>query len=121
MQLTIDTDGQVLGAEIVESAGTAFDDAALRTIERYQFTPALDENNQPILVQIQYRLVFNPEMLPPVNVRGRVQEAGLRDPLENAQILATNAQGQQVVVTTDANGEFELSGLTSGSMGGGCL
>ena len=48
LQLTIDTDGQVLGAEIVESAGTAFDDAALRTIERYQFTPALDENNQPI-------------------------------------------------------------------------
>ena len=115
LQLTIDTDGQVLGAEIVESAGTAFDDAALRTIERYQFTPALDENNQPILVQIQYRLVFNPEMLPPVNVRGRVQEAGLRDPLGNAQILATNAQGQQVVVTTDANGEFELSGLTPGA------
>ena len=43
-------------------------------------SPCTDENNQPILVQIQYRLVFNPEMLPPVNVRGRVQEAGLRDP-----------------------------------------
>ena len=52
MQLTIDTDGQVLGAEILESAGNAFDESALRTIERYQFTPAFDENNQPILVQI---------------------------------------------------------------------
>ena len=74
MQLTVDTDGQVLGAEIIESAGDVFDDAALRTIERYQFTPAIDENNQPILVQIQYRLVFNPELLPPVNVRGRVKK-----------------------------------------------
>ena len=115
LQLTIDTDGKVLGAEVIESAGSSFDDAALRTIERYQFTPALDERNQPILVQIQYRLVFNPEMLPPVNVRGRVQEAGLRDPLENTQILATNALGQQVVVTTDSNGEFELSGLSTGT------
>ena len=115
MQLTIDADGQVLGAEIVESAGDAFDEAALRTIERYQFTPAFDENNQPILVQIQYRLVFNPEILPPVNVRGRVLEAGFRDPLVDAQILATNAEGQQVIVTTDANGEFELAGLANGT------
>ena len=29
MQLTIDTDGQVLGAEIVESAGDAFDQSAI--------------------------------------------------------------------------------------------
>jgi TonB family protein len=114
LQLTIDTDGQVLGAEVVESAGTAFDEAALRTMERYQFTPAFDENKQPILVQIQYRLVFNPEVLPPVNVRGRVLEAGLRDPLVNAQILATNAVGQQVVVTTGDDGRFELAGLSEG-------
>ena len=115
MQLTIDTDGQVLGAEILESAGDAFDESALRTIERYQFTPAFDENNQPILVQIQYRLVFNPEVLPPVNVRGRALEAGYRDPLVGAQILATNAEGQQVVVSTDENGEFELAGLSEGT------
>ena len=115
LQLTIDSDGQVLGAEVIESAGDNFDAAAIRTIERYQFNPALNENNQPILVQIQYRLVFNPEVIPPVNIRGRVLEAGYRDPLANAQILATNAEGQQVIVTTGTDGRFELAGLSDGT------
>jgi TonB family protein len=115
LQLTIDSDGQVLGAEVIESAGENFDAAAIRTIERYQFNPALDENDQPILVQIQYRLVFNPEIIPPVNIRGRVLEAGYRDPLANAQILATNSEGQQVIVTTGMDGRFELAGLSDGT------
>lgn len=115
LQLTIDSDGQVLGAEVIESAGENFDAAAIRTIERYQFNPALDENDQPILVQIQYRLVFNPEIIPPVNIRGRVLESGYRDPLANAQILATNSEGQQVVVTTGTDGRFELAGLSDGT------
>ena len=114
MQLTIDTNGRVLGSEIIESAGDDFDEAALQTIDRYQFTPALDENSQPVLVQIQYRLVFDPEVIPPVNIRGTVLEAGYRDPLDGVQILATNSDGQQVVVTSDGNGEFELSGLANG-------
>ena len=115
LQLTIDADGQVLGAEVVESAGEVFDRSAVQTIERYQFTPALDEKGEAILVQIQYRLVFDPTVIPPVNVRGRVREAGLRDPLADTQILATNALGQQVVVNTDVEGRFELSGLTEGA------
>ena len=80
MQLTIDTDGQVLGAEIVESAGDAFDQAAIRTIERYQFTPALTKIINLSWFRFSIDLSSILEMLPPVNVRGRVQEAGLRDP-----------------------------------------
>ena len=76
LQLTIDSDGQVLGAEVIESAGDNFDAAAIRTIERYQFNPALNENPTN-LGAIQYRLVFNPEVIPPVNIRGRVLESGI--------------------------------------------
>ena len=112
--LSVDSEGRVRAVEVSESSAVIFEAPALQAIQLYQFTPSLDESGQPVASQIYFRLVFEPQQVPPVAIRGVVKEAGLRDPLDDVQIIATNAIGQQVAVSTNAEGYFELKGLASG-------
>lgn len=64
--VTIDTDGTVSNVEVLESAGEAFDHAALDAARQWTFHPA-QQNGKPIAsrVQIPFHFVFAPEPSPP--------------------------------------------------------
>ena len=114
LELTIDSNGRVVDVGVVESSDPQFNEAAKLTLGQYEFTPALNENNEPILSQIQYRFVFEPTILPPISVRGIVMEAGIREPLKGAIITAVNREGEQIATLTEENGVFQFLGMSAG-------
>ncbi|MEX1367195.1 MAG: TonB family protein, partial [Nannocystaceae bacterium] len=59
LSLEIDTEGRVTRAEVVESGGDAFDEAARQAARRFRFEPAT-AGGEPIAVEIGYRYVFEP-------------------------------------------------------------
>lgn len=115
LQLIIDSNGKVVEAIVVESSDPQFNEAAKLTLEQYVFSPALDENSEPVLSQIQYRFVFEPEVLPQVSIRGIVKESGFRQPLKGVIVTAVNKEGEQAVTTTEDDGAFQFLGLKAGN------
>ena len=57
LQITVRADGTVADATIVESAGAAFDAAAVDAIQRFRFEPA-KKDGKAIDARIRYRFVF---------------------------------------------------------------
>jgi iron complex outermembrane receptor protein len=57
--VTVDMAGQVSAAQVVQSAGPVFDEAAVQAIKRWKFRPALS-NGQPISARIQVAFHFEP-------------------------------------------------------------
>ena len=55
--LELGADGRVLGVEVLESAGTAFDDAAKTVARRMLFEPAL-VRSVPTAVKVRQRIEF---------------------------------------------------------------
>ena len=47
MEIDIGTDGKVMEARVTQSAGPAFDEAALTAIKQFEFTPAEIDNGPP--------------------------------------------------------------------------
>lgn len=66
LRLTIDTDGSVLDAEVVESAGPSFDENARAAALLLRFEPGLHEG-EPVRARVLYEIVFEPppEAVPP--------------------------------------------------------
>ena len=114
LELTIDSNGRVVETIVVESSDPTFNEAAKLTLGQYEFFPALNENNDPILSQIQYRFVFEPKILPPVSVSGNVMESGIREPLKGAIITAVNKEGKQIATLTEEDGAFQFLGMSPG-------
>ena len=113
-EIALDESGQILAVEIVQSSDPIFEEPALEAIQLYQFTPAFNEAGEAVAVTIQYRLNFEPEKQPTVVLRGTVRESGIREPIDQVKVLATNAQGQQVLVRTDKEGNFAFLDLAEG-------
>lgn len=61
LEVLVGDEGQVLDAAVAESAGPAFDAAALDAILGFRFTPALDAQGEPSQAVIGYRLNFEPQ------------------------------------------------------------
>jgi TonB family protein len=57
LELTIDEQGRPESVGVLESAGTAFDEAALSAVQQFEFSPAL-RDGQPVRVKLTYRYVF---------------------------------------------------------------
>ncbi|RPH64542.1 MAG: energy transducer TonB, partial [Myxococcaceae bacterium] len=58
-QVTVDAAGQVTTAEIAESAGKEFDDAALAAVRRWTFRPAL-RDGKPFAARVRIPFRFEP-------------------------------------------------------------
>jgi periplasmic protein TonB len=59
VQFTVDTDGNVTDAKVIESRPShVFNRAALRAVERWKYRPAL-RNGQPFPVTMRRRITFN--------------------------------------------------------------
>ncbi|GMV42380.1 MAG: hypothetical protein AMXMBFR64_40960 [Myxococcales bacterium] len=111
LRLTIDETGAVTDAEVVTSAGPAFDTAAVAACRSFLFQPAMLEG-EPIPVRILYRYAFTlKEQKPTVAtftglVRGRQSGA----PLGGVRVLVEGVEA----VTTDAEGRFSVAAVPPG-------
>ncbi|MFZ5439235.1 MAG: TonB-dependent receptor domain-containing protein [Myxococcota bacterium] len=119
LELDLGTDGKVMEARVAQSAGAAFDEAALAAARQFVFTPA-EIDGQPAAVRIAFTLnfVYRPPPEPelqvdagtPVNFRGKVVERGTRDPVGAAQVVV---EGRETLTADD--GTFELTDVPEGT------
>jgi TonB family protein len=114
MDLDLAVDGTVSQAKVVQSAGAAFDDAALTAARQLVFTPA-EVDGQPAPVRIQFTTNFTVQQqvveaplaqdagVPVVNFSGLLKTMGTREPIVAASIRV----GEQEVFSGD-DGRFQL-------------
>lgn len=152
MWIDVDAAGQVQRVEVVESAGLDFDRAAMSAAAQFVFEPAEAEGLGPVPVRIRYRYRFTleevrvtktgsaaeaartegaaiarEEEVPlregPINLHGRILEAGTRAPVAFASVqvflatsstLAADLAGAATATDADARGAFALRGLPPG-------
>ena len=120
LELDIGPDGKVFDARVANSAGEAFDQAALTAARQFIFTPA-EIDGSPAAVRISFSLEFlyRPQVVEvpletdagtPVNFSGIVVERGTRDPVEGAQVVV---QGREAI--TGPGGRFEFTDIPEGT------
>ncbi|MBW2456767.1 MAG: TonB-dependent receptor [Deltaproteobacteria bacterium] len=123
LKLTIDMDGNVVGAEVFTRGGHGFDEAAIEAAKQLKFSPARRANGNPFKAIIKYRYEFKleapeePEVVEPEtgSLRGKVLIQGLEAPLAGAVLLIVDETDQVVEVRTGADGSFALPELKPGS------
>jgi TonB family protein len=121
LKLTIDKEGNVTAADVLEPAGDGFDEAAQTAALKFKFKPAT-RDGVPFPVKIKYSYAFTlkvveaPPPPPPTTgeVDGKLFIAGTDTPLVGAEVVVVAANGQERRVTTDASGAFKLPELLPG-------
>jgi TonB family protein len=115
IEITIAEDGAVTDASIVESAGEAFDAAALDAVRRFRFRPA-EIDGAPAAIRIHYRYEFTIEEeieTPTVaTLVGIVRDRRTRAPIESVRVEL--ADGRAAI--TDADGHFEIGEIAPGTI-----
>jgi TonB family protein len=118
LELQLDTEGNVVLAAVVTSAGgdyaEAFDEAAVEAARNFLFAPALDDAQEPVGATIQYMYRFEPEQAAVRSVEGYVRAAGTREALGAVSVLL-RGNGRRLEVETNSSGEFSAAGLESGT------
>jgi len=120
LELEIDEEGDVRNVLVLESAGDAFDEAAVEAAWKYRFSPA-EVDGKPAPVRIHYRseFFFRPQAqtLPSHSsmgeLSGELVERGTRTPLIDA--LVSLGEGENAQETfSDKEGRFSFSQLPPG-------
>ena len=111
VQIGISATGTVDAVQVMQSAGPAFDEAAVKAIQQFLFEPA-EVNNRPSPIRIQYRYDFVMKEEAPTTA----QFAGTVKNHTTGQALAgvTVALDSGETATTDANGHFLLNEVAPG-------
>jgi TonB family protein len=112
LQIAISATGTVSDARVIESAGPAFDQAALEAVRGFVFEPAeIDDKPAPIRINYRYQFVFKEE-LPTTGVfAGVVRERGTQKPLAGVNVALDDGR----IVTTDAEGRFQFEEVAPGA------
>ncbi|UJR81755.1 TonB family protein / TonB-dependent receptor [Sandaracinus amylolyticus] len=114
LQITIDATGAVSEALVIESAGEAFDAAAIAAARQFRFTPAeVDGAPAAIRISYAYRFTLEEEAPPPPTtgtLTGIVRDRRSRAPIAGVTIAIENGPSS----TTDTEGRFELPDLAPG-------
>ncbi|MEZ4453105.1 MAG: TonB-dependent receptor [Nannocystaceae bacterium] len=118
LRLEIAADGSVRAAEVVESAGPAFDEAARAAALRFVFQPA-EVDGVPSAIRILYAYEFRPappEPPPQGALVGKVQARGRGTPLAGVAVSVTVVGADApFTATTDEGGAFRIDALPPGS------
>ena len=127
LRVTVDTDGSVAEAEVIEPAGYGFDESARATALRTRYRPAR-RGDTPVRARILARVKFGlPEPISPTEparaptlprgtLSGRVllATAGVHG-AAGVEVLVSTADGATTVTRTDADGWFSFEALAPGS------
>ncbi|HWB79715.1 MAG TPA: TonB-dependent receptor [Nannocystaceae bacterium] len=121
MRLSIAADGKVSEAEVVGSAGAAFDEAALTAAKQFVFTPAeLDGVPAAIRIEYAYQFELKEEAVAPTTAAfsGVVVKRGAKTPLANVTVELVDADDptQTRSATTDASGRFAFDDVPAGAV-----
>ncbi len=122
LEVDIGADGKVTDARISQSAGPAFDEAALAAARQLEFSPAeVDGKPAPVRIAYSYEFYFRPEVAPAstaaapeVNFKGLLVERGTRKPIVGAAVAVGSGEAVHEAVS-DAAGRFEVAGVLPGS------
>jgi TonB family protein len=111
LQVAISATGTVDDAVVTESAGPAFDTAAVEAVKRFEFDPA-EVDDKPAPVKILYRYTFTLEAEIPKTAAfdGVVRTRKGQKPLAGVTVEVEGAQP----ATTDAAGRFHLDAVPPG-------
>ncbi len=112
--LTIDAEGRVVEARVIEAVGEGFDEAAATAARQFQFLPARTADGAAAPAQVQYNFVFTPTAVPVPRVKGVVTEAGVRSPLAGIEVQAVGPEGRRALAVTDDAGAFTFVDLAPG-------
>ncbi|HEY3666715.1 MAG TPA: TonB family protein [Polyangiaceae bacterium] len=111
VQIAISATGSVDGVKVVESAGSAFDQAAVAAIQQFVFEPA-EVNNHPSPIRIDYRYEFVIKEQAPTTAQfiGVVQNHEKGQALSGVSIALDNG----MTTLTDQSGRFAFEGVEPG-------
>ena len=131
MELTIQPDGSTAEVVVIESAGAAFDAAAIAAAQQFVWRPA-ELDGKPGAVRIAYRYAFTlkeevkivekpPEALPSGVLEGELLERGTRKPLIAVLVKLARSAGEGPAVVenetiTDAQGRFKFENVPAGEV-----
>ncbi|MEE2755448.1 MAG: TonB family protein [Myxococcota bacterium] len=132
LALTVNADGQADDIQVITSAGTAFDQAAISAVKQFKFSPAeVDGNVAPVRIQYTYNFTLrkavdpSPETGPNADrdsttdiqrdngrLVGRLVLKGYRTPLVGFEVkLSTGVQS-----FTDEAGRFSFENVPAGTI-----
>lgn len=113
--LRIDESGAVIDVQLIEGAGSPWDETVLEACRSFRFEPAR-WNGEPVAVEIPFEQRFEPPVAPraeaereapDASIRGQVVEMGTRRSVAAAVVVATD--GVRAWRTeTDGEGKFRL-------------
>jgi TonB family protein len=115
LAISIGADGKVADVQVIESAGSAFDEAAVAAARQFEFEPA-EVDGTPVPVRIQYRYAFTLAGPEPAVVKTSAEFAGIVRDRKTAQPLAgvrIQLDGAATTVT-DAQGKFSFPDVEPG-------
>src|ERR1700722_324266 len=107
LQIAISATGQVADVKVLETAGTAFDTAAVGAARQFVFEPALvDGKAIPVKVTYRYVFTFVEKMVKrtTADFAGTVRDRATKQPMANVRVALDT--GQQTV--TDEQGKFQI-------------
>lgn len=113
LQIAISASGSVDRVQVVQSAGAAFDAAAVQAVRAFVFEPAeIDDKPAPIRIQYRYDFVLKEEAPTTGVLEGVVKKRGGTEAL--AGVTVTLDTGASVL--TDAEGRFSFPELSPGPL-----
>jgi TonB family protein len=112
LQIAIDDKGLVEDAAVLQSAGPAFDAAALEAVKKFVFDPAeVDDKPAPVKITYQYDFVINEEAAgPAINYEGVIRDHDTKKPIAGLKVRIEGV-GE---TTTDEEGHFEFEEVPIG-------
>lgn len=129
LEVNIDATGKVTKATVVNPAGDGFDEAAVKAVEKFEFSPAL-RAGKPVASRIAYRYSFTLKEKAPdpaeaaaieaakkrTLLRGTVNISGTDLPLEAARVTVQSGGGAPIEVTTGGDGSWAIPDLPAGKV-----
>jgi TonB family protein len=124
LKLTIDIDGKVTKAVVMEGLGHGLDEAAIKAAKQMDFEPARRANGNPFKAIIRYRFNLHIDVKEVVEtpvessvgvLKGRVLVRGFEEPLAGAEVTLELRDGTALTVVTDENGVFDFGEIEEGA------
>jgi TonB family protein len=111
LQIAISATGTVDNVVVIQSAGPAFDQAAIDAVRQFKFEPAeIDDTPAPIKIQYRYEFMLKEEAPTTGILEGVVKARSTGEPMAGVRIELDNG----LLTETDAEGRFSFAALEPG-------